>query len=985
MILSRLLSARLTIPGFALWAGLACIHAAEAAKVKFDIPAGEAGTTLRQFAKQANREIIFPVQSVGAVRTAELKGEMTVREALDRLLSGTELAAFEDEKTGGLVVQRREPEAEKNADGRPASRLAARIEDGTVMMEEVEVTGSRLHQAEAEGVAPLFSFDRQFIESSGFGTTEEFMRMLPQNFTTSITGRAGVPNDAVPGVRNPGQSGAGLFGLGSNNTLVLIDGQRMPLAANGNNAGTPPQGFYDLSTIPLGMIERIEVLTDGASAIYGSDATAGVINIILKKNYEETELRARIGGTWHGGAFERGGTLTHGFNAGKLKGLVVLDYLERQPLFARQRRFSKTADQRANGGTDLRSTTIGSPIRIFALPGQTLNGLNGATNAIAPKGQTGVVTIADFLPTAGRAATTPYDTTHLQALIQPTERATLSSNFTYRLRPTVSLFAQVSYSEDSTDALNVPQFTSSQSGNPATGRIPATNPYNPFGQNLGFIMLHEELGPRVTEGDTRSFRAVFGASVDLPRSWQAQLNAQFSTQRLRTANPILNVPLMQAALNRTDSTALNLFGDPRAGRANAPGVYEAIFPLTIENSKSDLYTAQAFARGPVRTLPSGRVQMAAGLEWQQQDRIRTTNVPSAILPARSRFTRDTWAAFTELSVPVVGEARRYPWAHAVDLQLAARYEDIERAGTTLNPKYGLRWQPRKGVLVRGSYSTGFRAPAPTEYEQPESNATQSITDPRRIGIPYPVTVFTGSNRELKPETSETLNLGLVLSVPRVKGLTLSADFSRKEQVDLTTSLTAQVIVNNEAIFPDRVIRGPNEPDGTPGMIQMVDASFINFGRIRAETVDLTLRYELPTRDWGRITLQATASHFLEYNLLLSPNSTTGNDDLIGTSANFPVKTRGNAYLHWTKGDYGAMLLAFYNGGFRSGASEVASSTTLDVNLSYHWRRHNVRLQGGIGNIFDREPSFLNVPLGYQVGSQPGPKQRTYQFSATYIF
>ncbi len=973
-------------------AGLIQVRAAEPT-VKFDVPAGEAGVTLKQFARQAGREIMFPAQSVDTVRTNAVQGEYTVKEGLGRLLAETPLHAIEDTKTGALVVQRLDdPNVARAATGSRRPVIEPK-DDAPVVLEEYAVTGSRIPQTEIEGFAPLLTFDRAFIQNSGFATTEEFMRMLPQNFTTSTSGRAGVPNDTVPGVRTPGQSGAGLFGLGANNTLVLIDGQRMPLAANGSASTAPPQGFYDINTIPLGMIERIEVLTDGASAIYGSDATGGVINIILKKGYDETELRARLGGTWHGGAFERGATFTHGFSRGKFRGTVVLDYFDREALFASQRRFSRTANQTANGGADYR-TTAGSPIRIFALPGQTLAGLfnpNGtpATNAVAPAGQTGMVTVADFAPTTGQGTTTRYDTTHLQALIHPTERKAFSSNFSYDWRPGTVLSAQVSYGEDYTEVLSVPQATSSQAGNASGGFIPAGNPHNPFGQNLGFVVLHEEMGPRVTESGTDSFRAFVSASVQLPRDWQGQGSVQFASQRLRTANPILNVPLMQAALNRTDpATALNLFGDPRAGRANAPGVYEAIFPATIERSRSDLYSAQLFGRGPVWSLPTGPLQMAVGGEWQQQDRIRTTNVPSIVLPARSRFTRDTWAGFAEISVPIVSPRDPLPLVHALNLQIAGRYEDIENAGTTLNPKYGVRWQPFKPLLVRGSYGTGFRAPAPTEFEQPEITGPQNVFDPRR-GESYSVQVTTGANLDLQPETSETYNFGVMLTVPGVKGLSVGLDYSHKEQENLTASFSASVIVANETLFAGRVVRAPQTPvevvTGLPGRVQTVDASFFNFGFVKVETVDLMLSYDVPWRQWGQFSFRVAASHFLTYNLLLAPGATTGENDLVGTSASFPVKTRGNAYLVWNRGDYGASLLCFYNGGFRQSNNEVASSTTLDVNFSYHWRRFGLRFQGGIGNIFDREPPYVNTALGYQVGSQPGPKQRTYHGSVTYSF
>lgn len=967
----------------------------DGARRNFDIVAENAVPMLKRFTAQSGEQLLYSVDAVEGVQLNEVRGSFTAREALERMVRGTPLRVAVDRRNGALTLVRANGDRDPNAPRavlsrvRPANPTAA--DDGAPLeLEALEVTGSRLRQTDVEGFAPVMTFDRTFIENSGFATTEEFMRVLPQNFTTSISGRAGVPNDTVPGVRTPGQSGAGLYGLGANNTLVLIDGQRMPLAANGSASTVPPQGFYDLNTIPLGMIEKIEVLTDGASAIYGSDATGGVINIILKKAYNETEARARIGGTEHGGAFERGGTLTHGFTYGKLRGTVVLDWFNREALFAAQREFARTADQRPNGGSDFRTST-GSPVRIFALPGQVLNGLfnpNGtpATNAIAPAGRIGVgLAVADFAPTAGQANTVRYDTSHLQALVHPTDRRAVSSSLSYRWNERAVLSAQVSYSEDTTDVFNVPQATQSPTGTAVNGFIPAANPFNPFGQTLGFTLLHEEMGPRLTASATDSLRVTLGATVDLPGKWQVQANTQFSTQRLRTANPVLSVALMQAALNRTDpATALNLFGDPRAGRGNRSGIYESIFPLTIETSKSDLYTAQAFARGPLWTLPAGDIEAATGIEWQQQDRIRSTNVPSIVLPARSRFTRDTHAAFAELSVPVVNPREPRLLVRKLDLQLAGRYEDIEGAGDTLNPKVGVRWQPWRPLLLRASFSTGFRAPAPSEFEQPESTGNQTITDPR-LSRQYLVTVITGSNRELEPETSETWNFGAMLNVPKVTGLSLGFDYSHKEQDNLTASLSAQALVNNEAIFPQRIFRGAPGAGATLGDIQVVDASFINFGFVRTETVDFTVNYEVPWQQFGRFAVRASASWFRDYNQLLAPGGTTGDDNLTGSSSSFPTELRGNAMVFWNQGDFGATLMCFYNGGFRQFNLDVASSTTFDLNVSWHWRRLGLRLQGGVGNIFDRAPPWVNTALGYQVGSQPGPKQRSYHASITRSF
>lgn len=957
----------------------------------FDVPAGEAGQTLKQFAQQAKREIMFPAEPVGAIRTNAIKGDFTALEAIHRMLAGTELGVVVDEKSGAFAINRvSDPNVARAApietSDRPKKGL--RTEGGVAVLDGVEVTGSRLKQTDIEGFSPVLSFDQEFISRTGFATTEEFLRTLPQNFAGALTGRPGVPNDENPlgFTRNSGQSGVGLRGLGSNNTLVLINGRRAPLSGRGSNTTTPPQGFFDINTIPMGLIERIEVLTDGASAIYGTDAIGGVVNIILKKDYNETEARFRMGGTWHGGAFERGATLTHGFSLGKLRGTVVLDYFSRNELYATQRAFSKTSDQRARGGDDFRST-IGQPITVTSIAGQTLTGLtnpNGtaATQAVAPLGQDGrSLTVAAFAPGAGQRVF--YDGSDLFSLITPTERSGLTMNFEYELNPRITFFSDLSYTYIDTTSLANPLSTGT-----ATGiRIPATNPYNPFKQPLLFNLSHEELGPRELVAQTHSVRALFGARVNLGNSWSAEGSVLFYGQRLQTLNPIVDSARLTALLNETDpARTLNLFGDFYGkGPVNDPALYRQIISNNVERSKSDLYSADLLARGDVWNLPAGPIRVAVGGEWTQQDRIRTTNAPSIVSPPRSRETRDSYAAYVEAGVPLLGKKQDVLLARSLELQLAGRYENIDRAGDTTNPKYGLRWKPFDSLLLRGSYGTGYRAPALTELERPESDSNPQVTDPKRKNERYAVLVTTGSNPNLEPETSKTYNAGAVLNVPFTKGLSFGVDYYRKEQRNLSTSLTNQQLIDAEDFITGRVTRAePTAADvaaGLAGRITKLDARYVNFGLVVTEGYDVSANYNLTTKNWGRFTFMASTTTLMSYKIALTPTDPL--TDRKG-SYGFPLDFKGNGYVFWNRGPYGVTVSAYFIDSFNRQGRDVGSFTTFDLNFSYEWKRHHLRFNGGFGNLFDREPPFANTQFGYDSGFH-NAKQRTYNLSATRTF
>ncbi len=627
---------------------------------------------------------------------------------------------------------------------------------------------------------------------------------------------------------------------------------------------------------------------------------------------------------------------------------------------------------------------------IFAPTGQTLRGLvnaNGtpATQAVAPSGQDGrSLTVADFAATAG--ARTFYDNADYYSLITPNYRHGISTTAKYQLLPRLEIFAEASFTRTKSDPFANPLASSNPSGSAAIARIPAANPFNPFRQDLGFSLSHEELGPKVIIADTSSWRGLIGARATLPREWTAEASFLYYGQKLFNTLPSVDTAALTAALNQTDpAKALNLFGDFFAkGRTNAPDVYESILRTDITRADSGIFSVDSFARGPLWTLPAGDPQFAFGGTWDHQDRLRTTTAPTATAPAVSRDTRDSAAAFAELSLPVFGKKFALPLVRALEFSLAARYDRIEDAGGSTNPKYALRWQPITSVVLRASYGTGYRAPSLSELERPQSEANPTLTDRRRNGERYFMRVVSGSFPNLMPETSVTWNYGAIVNVPRLTGLSLGVDFYRKEQKNLTASLSAQTLLDNESLFPTRITRGgagaADTAAGFPGRVTDVDARFSNFGLVVTEGYDFNVNWQRATREWGRWTARVNGTCAKTYKVAFNPG-----DPLVDRSGQFgfPQRWKGNGSIFWNRNRWGASLFCYYVGPALTdaGARPLGSFTTWDLGGSFELNRR-LRFQAGIGNLFDRAPPFANNPFGYDPGYH-SPKQRTYQTSVTY--
>lgn len=515
----------------ALYAPAACAQTQQ----DYRIEAQPLGDALRRYSEISGRNVIAASSLVAGKRSAPVRGRATADEALSRLLSGTGLRVELVE--GAWVLQPGNGDADE-----------AKSTDGG--NEAIIVTGSRIRGASPVG-SPLITLDREAIDKSGYATVQQLLQSLPQNFgggptetTLGATTRNGAGSDATYG------SSINLRGLGASSTLVLVDGVRPPLGGTGGI-------FADISLIPMSAIERLEVLTDGASAIYGADAVAGVVNVRLRNRFEGAETMLRVG-TADGDMNE----VQFGQLFGKLwnGGHIMLAYQfsQRDALAAAKRSYARE-DLRRFGGADYRS--------LHGVPG-TITAANGQIFGI-PTGQDGTtLTAADLLPDVQNRR----DNRALSDLLPRQRVHSLYASGEIAITDRLSLRSNILAAERTYRMIGNSEFL-------RRARVPVTNPFyvDPIGTGQPVSVAYSfvgDLGPQINDGRVRAVSVSAGLEQRLG-PWRVELTGAYGKQkgRANTLN-VMNSARLAAALADPDpSTAFNVFGD---GSANNPATIERI-------------------------------------------------------------------------------------------------------------------------------------------------------------------------------------------------------------------------------------------------------------------------------------------------------------------------------------------------------------------------------------------------------------------------
>jgi iron complex outermembrane recepter protein len=954
-----------------------CVYSsawAAAAKVNFDLQPDEFPKAILEFYHQSKIEVLFlATDSLRKIRTQAVVGQFEPREALERMLAGTNLTfAFDSDHS--VIIRQPQPASapQESAPGEVSVRQMAAMEPTlghNLKLEEVVVTGSLIHGV-MDVMAPLIYVTRKDLSQSSYATVQDALYSLPINSLNAPREDLGNNNNYNYG------AGVNLRALGAGATLVLVNGQRQPLS--GFNAD-----FVDVSNIPWSAVERIEVLPDGASAIYGSDAIAGVVNIILRDDVQGAETQARIGGA-PGGRDEVVASQLFGTHWDTGKAMLVYQYSDATTLAAADRGYTANADKRPYGGADYRS--------FYSNPGNILNPTTLQPSYGIPSWQNGT-----SLTASGLSPTINLQNGYAQDELFP-QRTTHSiyATASQEAGESVELFAQGRFTQRSTLDGRLPDTQMLA--------VPRTNPFfvDPFGGSTATIVAYsflQDFGPTIFSAETRNFVATMGAKLKFGDSWRATLSESYGRATLVNHEYGLADPAaLNAALADTNAaTAFNAFGG-----ATNPATLAGLRRDYVLHAASGIQTTSAVADGPVFTLPAGAAKLAVGLEYRQET--LDHDVPDPANPLErtvpARYGRHVDSAFTELSVPIVGNPEDPRVTPRVELTLAGRFEDYSDFGHTFNPTARLRWIPLGWLKLRGSWGTSFRAPKLDDLHDSSSNVAflTLLPDPQSPSGRSTILGIQGDNPKLRQETATTWTTGIDVSPLSAPGLKLSLTYyaiDYEGQIAQPGSADPFDILVQQNQWAAVITRNPTRTQiaqvcslpefqgsrtdcllSSPAAI--VDFRLANLASTKVNGLDMDAHESIDSAV-GHFGLGLNGSYVFHFDQAVT--GTSPSTDILNTGGN-PLALRLRATAEWSRHQpnepgTGANLAINYTNGYNNPGSSllprIDSLTTVDFQLHYRtpqgdgfWGDTEFALNAV--NVFNQSPPFVDNQFGYDIAN-----------------
>lgn len=886
-------------------------------------------------------------------------------------------------------------------------------------LEKFEVTGSRIKRIDTETVSPVTSITAAQIEVQGFNTLGEALQSIPQN-----SGQILSPTDSG-GSFTSGISTLNLRGLGNNNTLVLINGRRaVPYAAPGFSGF---QTMFDFNSIPRAAIEKIEILKDGASAIYGSDAVGGVVDIKMRQDYEGLTTSVTVGNFLGTDAFYRKGSALFGTHSAKTSVTVALEWLEQEATFARDFDVSRDADNGSDGtylqanpkyiapGWDkVKTVTYSSEEEYLKDVMGSLIPPASAYDRRSSMGYPGAVYVNGWKtfkdPTdnpVASGAIAGYNKYNFQADtgLDPKQRGlSFYSTAKHEITDNLRVFAEVSFTRFEVEAHSAPspaQLATENGLSAGEGLfIPSYNAYNPWGVDIsnGLRRL-VECGNRIADVTSDTPRVLVGLAGDLQDhgsltgwSWEASAMYSKNTVNVINRNTVPDYRLQQALMGLTRMGDGSLAWDPTTVTSqrvffNWFGVNEGAMSdfLTVNNPNTSTLEYKQFdakASGNIFSLPAGPVGFAFGIEHRQEviekvvsDLNSTGNVIGGSEGTGFNGSRKVTSVYSEVAIPVLKGMR---FAESLELQLAGRFEDYSDTGFAkqARPKVAIKYKPVDWLIVRGSFSRCFKAPDLAYlYTASQTTFTSSpVYDPvKEVDINQLQTVVAG-NAKLQPELTDVSYIGLAFE-PKgcLKGLQVSIDAFRYQQKNLLTQLSdlygyeefLAKAKEGDPLFVDKVVRNPVTND-----VLFVRDDYENISHGEYKGVDLDIDYLLKTKTLGSFSFGATGTwiHHMSF-------------DSANMAGSYLVpKWKATVNVGWQKGDWAANVMARYFGkrvrniGLGSAYDEgdsVYRQYTMDprviVNASISYKGfRNTKLLLSVQNVLDTDAAM--DPLSYIGGT-----------------
>lgn len=837
--------------------------------------------------------------------------------------------------------------------------------------EEIVVIGSRIARSgDFQSPSPVLEVDRESIEKSGYSNLQQLLEKIPANGNGAFSTRGNNQDSTANGAAS-----VSLRGLGADATLVLVNGRRVSISPFAESITT---NFVDINSIPVAAIERVEVLKDGASAVYGSDAVAGVVNVVLRKDFRGLELSAGFGNTTESDYEEQTFSAIWGTGGDDSNVTLILDYFKNDTLFNADRGSAGTANQSARGGEDFRSSR-GYPGRFI------VNGTTTIDPGCPPGSIAGQTCLFDFGP--------------FNLLIPKAERTGLMMLAHQGFGANVELFTEIAVQHNTSAAQGAP----TPLDETALLTVPITHPNNPFpGATSIAIGRYRtvDAGARQWDIETDNLRVVLGLRGEI-----ADWNWEVAAQRARSESEQsgdrsqgwIRTDFLQQQIN------LGLY-NPFGGVQNPQSVIDAITTNLVRRGKSNLRMYDAQISGDLFELGGNTVRMAAGAEYRSES---VSDVPDdqfqrGLIFGTEAVTaaagRKNWSTFVEFAVPLLD---------SLELSLAGRYDDYEDFGTTTNPKVAMRWSPIDQLALRASWGTGFRAPSLAQVGLGPSQESQFFVDtfgcadnPVYCAQTDYIILFSG-NPNLEPEQSETINVGVAWQPTDGINLTLDYwDIKQEDKIDEVPFgfLFQQCNVQNSPVC----VRGAPLPGDTLGPLQQVASTFNNIGEQSAEGIDLSGYFTMPLGG-GSMTLGANYSHLLKFERVELNSAGTAflTRELTG-EYEYP-EDRATLSGDWGNDTWGVYSSLNYVGEFQdlpdvdfdgvldydtNNTRKVKAFTTLNLQFRYTGIE-NIKLLLSIDNALDEEPPFAvgdgDTDLFGYVQSQHSPRGRFWNAKAIFSF
>ncbi len=775
---------------------------------------------------------------------------------------------------------------------------------------KVTVIGTRIKKIDISNLAPILSISREDMDDQGHASVKDVIDGLSQNTGGTID------NSFTTGF-TPGASAVNLRGIGFGHTLVLIDGRRLPIYPIGIG-GT--QNFVDLSSIPVAFVERIDVLTDGASAVYGSDAVSGVINIITRKEIEGIALNYRIGESTDGGYKTKRLNLLTGARSGDTQVDLIIDFWEQGALWAQER--------------DYANSDIANPLGQYSAGGASFYGLESQTvyqhpncgTSDDPLGGLGIPDSSGFLFNAGESWC-GFDRTPYRQLIAPQRRGSVMSRLAYEINSDLLFFGRVGISNTDTDIQSEPNFyggsifdgfgTAVENNG---GILPAGAVNNPttgtsFEEEGVFIRRLLEFGPRRSSIDNNSYNFLAGLEGTLGGG---QFDWEFGISYNKTDLTITSNNVLLSALNQSVDLGLDLFEPIPNAVVNALS-FNAIQQAESSNQVVDFLITGDLGFG----FDAGPVKFALAAENVTE---KYTDTPDPRLEQGDAFGGSSSGGGKRDHFGIGGELS-FPFSDNFELDIALRwddYNDDSSVGNAFSPRVALGYRPFKNWLTRFSWGKSFRAPdmqrlfgGPTEgfvdLTDPEilldasGNRCSSIDDDPscRAALAQSVRVFTLSNIDLKEEKGNNLNLGVIWEPNN--DFSISLDYFKVELEDVVTAPSAQWIVDVCSEFDvlcDLIER--NDQGLLNGGDSYVVTFALNFAEQDTDGIDMTINYDWQN-SWGNWSSTLSTTWVSSFKTRLTPNSAERNGVNFGDLPEF----RTNLNLDWRNDRWGATLRVNY--------------------------------------------------------------------------